>query len=69
MGMYWSVEDCGWRTAERAAVDALITPWSVRGVDPWSPPCPADAAEVLRMPPRAVVVPHQAGSADALLPT
>ena len=65
MGGYWSVEHCGWRTADGAPVDALATPWSVRGIDAWSPAFPADAAEVLRMPRRSVVVPRQAASVDA----
>ena len=61
MGGYWSVEDCAWKDC----ADALATPWSVRGIDAWSPPWPADASEVLRLPPRAVVVPQQAASVDA----
>ncbi len=60
MDGYRSVEYCAWKHG----ADALATPWSVRGIDAWSPPWPADASQVLRLPRRAVVVPQQAGSAD-----
>ena len=66
MGGYWSIEHCGWREGG----DALATPWSVRGIGACAPPCPADAADVLRMPARVATVPQQASPAEAgtLLP-
>ena len=67
MGAYWSIEECGWRTADGAPADALATPWSVRGIDAWSPPVPADAAEVLRMRRPVAAVPKQAAPADGEL--
>ncbi len=61
MGGYWSVEDGAWKDG----TDALATPWSVRGIDAWSPPWPVDAWEVLRLPSRSVVLPEQAAAVDA----
>ena len=56
---YWSVEGCAW-------TDALVTPWSTRGVDQWSFPHCTSAAEVLRQEPSAPAVPADAVPGQAV---